>query len=97
MPEYDGDGQRTGNKTNLIYTNDPTRGLEILEVDLPDERGDAPTVTAPIVDLWLIEDLDAQPRADASPFGAVCRLPPGPPRRLSRRPYADAVERRSRR
>lgn len=77
VPEYDEDGHQTGDKTNLIYTNDPTRGLEILEVDLPDERGSAPAVTAPIVDLWLVEDLDAQARADASPFGAVCRLPSG--------------------
>jgi hypothetical protein len=77
VPEYDADGHQTGDKTNLVYTNDPTRGLEILEVDLPEVRGSAPEVTAPIVDLWLIEDLDAQARADASPFGAVCRLPAG--------------------
>lgn len=45
-------------------------------MDLPAARGTAPTVIAPIVDLWLVEDLDAQVRADASPFGAVCRVPP---------------------
>jgi hypothetical protein len=76
VPEYDDQGRQTGNKTNLVYTNDPTRGLEILRVDLPAERGTAATVTAPILSQWLEVDLDAQARAEASDFGYVCLLPP---------------------
>jgi hypothetical protein len=77
VPEYDEDGRQTGDKTDLIYTADPTRGLEILRVDLPEERGAAPTVTAPVLSSWLSASTDLTARAAASPFGGVCALPPG--------------------
>jgi hypothetical protein len=77
VPEYDEDGRQTGLKTNLVYTNDPTRGMEILRVDLPEERGTAATVEAPILPQWLAPDPDAAARAEASAFGYVCLLPPG--------------------
>lgn len=76
VPEYD-DGDQTGDKTNLVYTNDPTRGMEILEVDLPDERGTAQSVTAPVLQQWLQPDPDLAARAEASDFGAACVVPPG--------------------
>jgi hypothetical protein len=77
VPEYDEDGRQTGDKTDLLYTADPTRGLEILRVDLPEERGAAPTVTAPVLTSWLSATTDLTARAAASPFGGVCALPPG--------------------
>jgi hypothetical protein len=77
VPEYDDDGHQTGLKTDILYTADPTRGMEILQVDLPDERGTADAVAAPILTQWLEIDLDAQARAEASEFGYVCLLPPG--------------------
>jgi hypothetical protein len=76
VPEYDEDGRQTGRKTDLVYTNDPTRGMEILRVDLPAERGAAPTVTAPVLTSWLATATDLTARAEASPFGGVCVLPP---------------------
>jgi hypothetical protein len=76
VPEYDEDGRQTGNKTDLVYTADPTRGLEILQVDLPDERGAAPAVSAPVLSSWLTATSDLALRAEDSPFGGVCVLPP---------------------
>nr|WP_325237244.1 hypothetical protein [Egicoccus sp.] len=76
VPEYDDAGQQTGRKTNLVYTQDPTRGMEILRVDLPTDRGAAPTVTAPVLASWLTVSPDLAARAAASPFGGVCILPP---------------------
>jgi hypothetical protein len=75
VPEYV-DGQQTGNKTNLVYTQDPARGMEILRVDLPEERGSAATVVAPVLSSWLTIDLDLAQRAESSPFGGACVLPP---------------------
>jgi hypothetical protein len=75
-PEYDQDGNQTGRQTNVVYTLDPTRGLEILRVDLPDERGTAATVTAPVLTSWLGGTPDLAARAQASPFGGACVLPP---------------------
>jgi hypothetical protein len=77
VPEYDEDGRQTGDKTDLVYTADPSRGLEILRVDLPEERGAAPTVAAPVLTSWLSATSDLNARAAASPFGGVCVLPPG--------------------
>ncbi len=79
VPEYDEDGNQTGDKTNLVYTNDPTRGLEVLEVDLPEERGAARTVEAPVLQSWLQVDPTLAARAESSDFGSVCPLPPGSP------------------
>ncbi|PTX64554.1 LVIVD repeat-containing protein [Melghirimyces profundicolus] len=35
VPERDENGRITGDMSNLVYVSDPTRGLDILEVDLP--------------------------------------------------------------
>ena len=35
VPEYDESGVPTGKQTNLVYTADLVRGLDVLEVDLP--------------------------------------------------------------
>jgi len=36
VPEYDETGRPTGQKTNLVYTADATRGIDVYEVDLPE-------------------------------------------------------------
>jgi len=35
VPEYDADGRATGKRSNLVYTADLVRGLDIVEVSLP--------------------------------------------------------------
>jgi hypothetical protein len=77
VPEYDEDGRQTGLKTDLVYTNDPTRGMEILQVDLPngEDRGTATAVTAPILTSWLEVDPTLEARKDET-WGYVCPLPP---------------------
>jgi hypothetical protein len=36
VPEYDKTGRPTGQKTNIVYTADATRGLDVYQVDLPE-------------------------------------------------------------
>jgi hypothetical protein len=75
VPEYDEDGQ-TGRKTNIVYTNDPTKGIEILEVDLPDTApADTAPLRAPILPQWLVALPEVEARA-TSAFGLLCRLLP---------------------
>jgi hypothetical protein len=76
VPAYGPDGRQTGARTNLVYTNDPTRGLEILEFDVPTTMPeDTPAVTAPVLDEWLVEDPALGDRA-SSVWGFACPLPP---------------------
>lgn len=50
VPEYDQDGRQTGAMTDLVYTEDPTRGIEIFRVDLAAEGSSrVPAVRAPVV------------------------------------------------
>jgi len=43
VPERDESGARTGRKTNVLYTVDAVRGMDVLEVELPEEIvADAP-------------------------------------------------------
>ena len=77
VPEYDADGVQTGELTNLLYTEDPSRGLEILEVDLPEEGEQAVAVEAPILPQWRAGSPDLAARAQASEWGGACILPPG--------------------
>lgn len=76
VPAYDEDGQ-TGDKTDIVYTNDPTKGIEILRVGLPDsEPAETAAVVAPILPQWLVPAPDVEARATPG-FGLVCRLAPG--------------------
>ncbi|CAN5253282.1 hypothetical protein BH23ACT9_BH23ACT9_22570 [soil metagenome] len=75
VPEYDAAGVMTGNDTNLLYTEDPSRGIEVLRVDLPEDGETAPTVRAPILPEWRAAGLALQARAaDTSSFGGACIL-----------------------
>jgi hypothetical protein len=74
VPEYGADGRQTGRKTNLVYTNDPTRGIEILEFAVPTTAPDqTPAVTAPVLPQWLAEDATLPARASTT-WGFACPL-----------------------
>ena len=77
VPEYDEDGVQTGEPTNLLYTEDPSRGMDILEVDLPEEGEDGVAVKAPILPQWQAGSPDLAARAESSEWGGACVLPPG--------------------
>ena len=77
VPAYDEDGVQTGELTNLLYTEDPTRGMEILEVDLPEEGEQMAAVEAPILPQWRAGSPDLAARAQASEWSGACVLPPG--------------------
>ena len=49
VPERNGKGQATGKKTNIVYTADLARGIDVYEVDLPGEDlGDTGAITLPL-------------------------------------------------
>ena len=77
VPEYDEDGRQTGELTTLLYTEDPSRGLEILEVDLPEPGEESVPVEAPILPQWRAGSPDLAARAQGSGWGGACVLPPG--------------------
>jgi hypothetical protein len=75
VPEYGADGRQTGRDTNVLYTEDPGRGIEILRVDLPEDGETAPTVRAPILPEWRETGLALRARAaDPAAFGGLCLL-----------------------
>ena len=50
VPERNGKGQATGKKTNIVYTADLARGIDVYQVDLPGEDlGDTGAI-APLLD-----------------------------------------------
>jgi hypothetical protein len=75
-PERDAEGRVTGNDTNILYTNDAARGVDVLRVTLPET---APAVTSALVAPILSQWYDAEAFAtstktgDAS-LGYMCRL-----------------------
>jgi hypothetical protein len=74
VPEYGPDGEQTGRDTNLVYTEDPARGIEILRVTLPREGEDSVPVRAPILAEWYVRAA-ALTEDDLVPgFGYACRL-----------------------
>ena len=76
VPERDADGAVTGHDTNIVYTNDAVRGIDVLQVELPETAPeDTPGVIAPILGAWL--DPAAAPRLSSAGFG--CRLPSSVP------------------
>ena len=53
VPEYKG-GKQTGQMTNVVYTNDVIRGVDVLKVTFPTASAeDTAPVTAPILPQWL--------------------------------------------
>jgi hypothetical protein len=75
VPEYDEEGRQTGAKTNLVYTEDPSRGIDILRVDLPSDGEDAERVVAPILPQWAAKSIELAQRGSTPGFGQACLLP----------------------
>ena len=82
VPERDEDGQvvrtATGDvaKTDIVYTSDLVRGIDILRVADADEPAEQrETVSAPIFEQWLQPDATTAARAQGSAFGFACPLP----------------------
>lgn len=76
VPERDENGHVTGEKTNLIYTNDPSRGIEILEVALPSSAPEATADrSAPTLAEWH-EPNPAMAARASQQWGYACPLLP---------------------
>ncbi|MFP5308605.1 MAG: LVIVD repeat-containing protein [Actinomycetes bacterium] len=74
VPEYGPDGKQTGRDTNLVYTEDPARGIEILRVELPEEGEDSVPVRAPILREWFVQAAAVSEDDLVPGFGYACRL-----------------------
>jgi LVIVD repeat len=76
-PQRDKDGKVTGRDSNVIFTNDVARGIDILKVTLPKTKpGETKNKRAPILPQWL----EAAPVTASLPtnkFGYICRTPAG--------------------
>lgn len=73
VPEYNAAGRQTGRTTNLLYTQDPSRGLEFFVFTPPTTAPeDTVPLRAPILPEWL--SAPATSRATER-FGWLCRLP----------------------
>ncbi len=77
VPERDAEGNVTGRDTNILYTNDVARGIDVLRVTLPDTAPEATVdLTAPILPQWLSQEAIISSPASKR-FGFLCRIPTG--------------------
>jgi hypothetical protein len=75
VPEYGSEGRQTGRDTNLIYTADVSRGVDILEFALPKgKRSETRSVTAPALPAGLLS-MRPQVSLPTSTYGYACRIP----------------------
>jgi hypothetical protein len=75
VPERDATGKVTGKSTNIIYTNDVARGIDVLKVTLPATTpADTTPLRAPILPQWL-SGVGMVSSAPSDKFGFVCRIP----------------------
>jgi hypothetical protein len=74
VPEYDANGVQTGEDSDLVYTNDAARGIDILRVTFPEtDPADTRDLTAPILPQWLAAT-PVQASAPSREWGYLCRL-----------------------
>jgi hypothetical protein len=74
VPARDASGKTTGEMTNIIYTNDVARGIDVLRVTFPTTTpADTAPLKAPILPQWLTGD-GLLSSAASDKFGYVCRL-----------------------
>ncbi len=72
VPERDAQGKVTGKDTNIVYTNDVARGMDVLRVTLPTTPpGETDPIRAPILPQWLTGTFSSS--APSSKFGYLCR------------------------
>lgn len=74
VPEYGEDGVQTGLDTNILYTEDPSRGIEILRVDLPEDGEAVDAVRAPILPEWRERAALLSVTSWSPDFGYACRI-----------------------
>ncbi len=75
VPERDAKGRVTGRDTNIVYTNDVARGIDVLKVDLPKKKpGNTDPIEAPILPQWLNETASLV-STPSKKFGYICRVP----------------------
>jgi hypothetical protein len=76
VPVYDAAGHQTGQPSDLIYTSDNVRGIDILRVDLSQVKrpGAKVNLTAPILHHWL-EAPRTPVSAPSREWGYACRVP----------------------
>jgi hypothetical protein len=73
VPERDAAGKVTGKDTNIIYTNDVARGIDVLRVTLPTTPpSETVPLKAPILPQWLGGAFVSS--APSNGFGYLCRL-----------------------
>ena len=76
VPERDAEGKVTGKDTNIIYTNDVARGIDVLKVTLPTSApAETAPLRAPILPQWLSGSFASS--APSPRFGYLCRLTGG--------------------
>ena len=73
-PERDANGKATGRSSNIVYTADAARGVDILEVELPSATGPKKTreVTAPTLPASLLATR-RQISVPTKEYGYACR------------------------
>jgi hypothetical protein len=73
VPERDAQGHVTGADTDIVYTNDVARGIDVLKVTLPTTPpSETEDMKAPILQAWLSPTLrTSKPSAR---FGYICRI-----------------------
>ena len=75
VPEYDENGVQTGRDTDLVYTNDAARGIDILRVGLPEtDAEDTTPIRAPILPQWLAAGANTVASLPSEDWGYLCRL-----------------------
>jgi hypothetical protein len=75
VPARDEAGKVTGEMSNIIYTNDVARGIDVLRVTFPESApADTTPLQAPILPQWL-SGVGIVSSAPSDKFGWACRIP----------------------
>jgi hypothetical protein len=74
VPERDAEGNVTGKDTNIVYTNDGVRGIDVLRVTLPTtDPEETEDLKAPILKAWL-NPRTLKASKPSAKFGYLCRI-----------------------
>jgi hypothetical protein len=74
VPQYNAKGKQTGRMTDLIYTNDVVRGIDVLRFNAPATTpANTTDLTAPILTGWLSGATTAT-TLPSKEYGFLCRL-----------------------
>jgi hypothetical protein len=77
VPEYDEQGVQTGERTDIVYTADHVRGMDVLRVGLPEtDAAGTDDLRAPILPQWVGAAASTLAGWQADPdFGWACPIP----------------------